>query len=131
MNRSQAIEAFTLFTTCRHVREMNTGRGVPSHDGNLPGCIICEGVRHGLYPESINIDLAWVSGFSKHFGCTGEEARGLIFHDHSACGGDTTGENYYQAGKELLEKYGYADLFETTLSFSDLMDELKQPVSVA
>lgn len=29
---------------------------------------------------------------------------------------------------ELIEKYGYGDLFEETLSFAEIMDELKQPI---
>ncbi len=41
----------------------------------------------------------------------------------------TNGENYYKAGRELIEKYGYTDLFETALPFADLMAQLKQPVA--
>jgi len=110
MRLDQAVEAFTLFTTVRPVREMNT-EDAPSVAKDGPGCLLCEGVRSNLYSIKEGDKLSLGKGFSEHFGCTIAEANRLIFHSHMHSGDITTGENYYLAGKELLTKYGYGDLF--------------------
>lgn len=130
MDRSQAKELFTLITTVRHVKEMRTIMGVVSACSATPGCLLCEGVRHGLYEQKKAADyrLDMDDGFMRHFGCTNEEATDVIFHNHIPHGPatETTGENYWKAGRELIEKYGYGDLFEEALSFAEIMDELKK-----
>jgi len=136
MNRSQAEELFTLITTVRHVDKMHTHYGAAYSERPVPACLLCEGVRHGLYTKEQGLELDTTSassrnviGFDVHFGCTESEACGVLFHNQITLSDHTNGENYYQSGKELIEKY-HPDLFETTLSFSALMDELKQPVSM-
>lgn len=124
MDRQQATELFTLITTVRHVEEMKQSIPMSSSPESTPGCLLCEGVRHGLYEQWDGRRLDFSDGFGIHFGCTKDEARSVLFHPGSP---DTTGEKYYQFGKELIEKYGLWDyVSETTLSFADLMDELKQ-----
>jgi len=139
MNRQQATELFTLITTVRHVDEMNVTTGVLcGMYSNEPGCLLCEGVRHGLYTEGKGRSIDLGSGFAPHFGCTEEEARHVIYHAINRpviSEPQTTGEIYYKIGKELLIKYGYADLFETAQpiaaqSFAEIMEHLKQAVSV-
>lgn len=139
MNRQQATEAFTLFTTCRHVDIMNVDKSAYHWDKPTPGCLLCEGVRHGVYTVSEGMDLDDSTGFSKHFGCSWDEAHQILFHRDKRNYPDklTTGENYYKAGKELLIKYGYGDLFETAQSFvpakvthAEIMEHLKMAVSV-
>jgi len=132
MNLQQAKELHTLISTVRHVEKMDVGVG-PRMDPTIAGCLLCEGVRHELYSRDKG-NLAVPSGFSPHFGCTAREAECVIFHWHirgHECS-ETTGENYFQAGKELIEKYGFADLFEeTALPFNKLMFCLKQPLQVS
>ena len=127
MNRAQAKELFTLITTVRHVDKMHSGNG-PLTDQPF-GCLLCEGYRHGLYSVDKAIKLDKEPGFSNHFGCTTGEGLNLIFSSNPNGHGATTGENYYKAGKELIEKYGYTDLFDTALPFADLMKQLRQPVA--
>ena len=128
MNKTQAKELFTLITTVRHVKVMDVHIGANAATLPLPGCLLCEGVRHKLYDEQQGSILDMPTAFGNHFGCTDNEANQVLFHNqlrsNYATIGNSTGENYYQAGKELLIKYGYNNLFETTLSFSDLMDGL-------
>ena len=133
MDRQQGKELFTLITTVRHVVNMDTGDAPSVAKYGEPGCLLCEGVRHNLYSRNEGDKLSVVTGFGKHFGCTQAEANRLIFHSYIATGYSTTGENYYQAGKELLTKYGYGDLFDDkesvkseTMAFSDIMAELKE-----
>ena len=129
MNRSQAKELFTLITTVRHVEEMNKVFGACRARDYCTGCLLCEGVRHGIYTIEKGNKLDMPGGFAPHFGCTDDEATAVLFHFHIADGNRTNGENYYKAGKELIEKYGYTDLFDTALPFAELMTQLKQPVS--
>ncbi|MCZ6897658.1 MAG: hypothetical protein O7D95_02965 [Betaproteobacteria bacterium] len=131
----QADELFTLISTVRHVEEMNVNHGVVFAFEKTPGCLLCESVRHHLHSTEKGGPLAYPEGFAPYFGCTEKEADSIIFHRHIR-GDDwndnpkTTGENYYQAGKELLEKYGYGHLFESikpkAMSFKGLMEEMKE-----
>ncbi len=140
MNKLQAIELKILIETVRHVKEMNTYAGYAHARLDGPGCLLCEGIRHGLYTtdevQRLTIDSI---GFKKHFGCVGDEAGAIIFHRHIVGeSNNTTGENYYAAGKELLEKYGYGHLFEfnnaieevtripKAKSFTEIMDEMNK-----
>jgi len=123
MKRQQGKELFILITTVRHVKEMNTVHG--TNTTQKYGCLLCEGYRHGLYSMQKAEEIDNANGFDKHFGCTYKEACELIFLHGLYTNNETTGENYYQAGKELLIKYGYSDLFEETLSFDKIMAELK------
>ena len=144
MNRQQAQELFTLITTVRHVKEMNCTIGPYYKNDPIAGCLLCEGVRHGLYTMDKGAELDISYGFAPHFGCTLAEGWEVIWHNNIiGCAHETTGENYYQAGKELLIKYGYGDMFgkpevdeaiATILhfadnrkpkSFPDIMAELK------
>jgi len=125
MDRNQAKELHHLITTVRYVEEMNTIRGVISWKEPVPGCLLCEGVRHGLYTREEGSRLDQATGFDDHFGCTWDEAADVIYHNHIQMCRETTGEIYFQAGKELIEKYGFADLFdETAMPFTQLMGTL-------
>jgi len=129
MNRQQSKELFTLITTVRHVKEMDLNVGAVSSSSGLPGCLLCEGVRHGLYSKTEGYKLDIEMGFAPHFGCTVEEAASIIWHPSANYDNDkTTGENYYQAGKELLIKYGYGDLFEEAMPFNQLMESLNETI---
>jgi len=131
MNRQQAKELFTLITTVRHVKEMDVTAS-PYTAGefpNKPACLLSEGMRHGLYNLS-KVEDPDTGGtvFHQMFGCSEEEGRSVVFHNHlrdSMSSGNTTGEVYYQAGEELLIKYGYSDLFEEAHSFNEIMAKLK------
>lgn len=116
MNLSQATELYTGMTTCRHVKVMNVYISARFSNKKLPGCFMCECVRHGLYTKKEGMELDDDIGFADHFGCTQNEAHALLFvkpkGELSIRADMTTGEGYYQAGKELLEKYGYGHLFE-------------------
>lgn len=141
MSRLQAKELFTLVDTVRHVKDMKTTIGAyAAQDGmeDIAGCLLCEGVRHGLYTMELAGTLDVGEGFAPHFGCTEAEAHQVIFHHYLidiACEQgarnystvhDTNGENYYQAAKALITKYGFGDLFEQAPSFREIMHELKQ-----
>jgi len=141
MDRQQAQELFTLITTVRHVKKMDTSIGSYYSNEIVAGCLLCEGVRHGLYTVDKGAELNVSNGFMAHFGCTKDEGWNVIWHKHITDSYETTGENYYLAGKELLTKYGYGDLFiaidtdspgiegEGYLAvkpFSEIMDELKR-----
>ncbi len=137
MNTSQAQELFTLITTVRHVKEMHVHFGANAAPLPVPGCLLCEGVRHGLYTEEQGNKIDTLArsggcsiGFDIHFGCTEDEACEVLFHNQITTSKETTGENYYQASKELLLKYGYKNLFETTLSFATIMKALNQPSTI-
>ncbi len=125
MNRQQATELKILIDTVRHVEEMNTQKGPYTRES--AGCLLCEGYRHDLYSQSKARELDNSPGFNNYFGCTEEEANHLIFN--ASYGYHTTGENYYQTGKELLIKYGFGDLFNAPIvpgiSFTEIMGELK------
>ena len=133
MNRQQATRLFTLITEIRHMEEMCTSNSpyVAERDPDIPACLLAEGMRHGLFTLSEVRDRGGNNVFHKLFGCTLAESTDVVFHvgiikQHSV----TTGENYYKAGKELLIKYGYADLFETAQSFHEIMEHLRMAVSV-
>jgi len=127
MNLHQAQKLYTLISTVRHVEKMNVDNGAQYWDVDIPGCLLCEGVRNRLYTEEKGFRLDYPHGFERHFGCTNEEAGNVIYHSHISSSNETTGENYYQAGKELLEKYGYGHLFDNSKakSFTEIMDELR------
>lgn len=133
MNRLQAIELHTLISTVRHVQKMDTQVGPRPNDREVAGCLLCEGVRHGLYTAEEGYNLDKSRGFAPHFGCTKNEADEVIHHWDKRdwySNSDTTGEIYFQAGRELIEKYGFTDLFEEqAMPFAALMLELKQPVA--
>jgi len=130
MNRLQSKELFTLITTTRYDKEMNVMNGAinaqPLFEG-IPGCLLCQGVRHGLYTMEQGQKIDSSEGFAPYFGCTQQEAHELLFHRCKRDNGveETNGQNYFEAGKELLIKYGYGDMFEETLSFDKIMAELK------
>ena len=127
MNIDQATELYALITTVRHVKDMDTTCGAVFYDKNRGGCLLCEGVRHGLYSVEKGIELDMEGGFSRHFNCSIDEAKGVIYHKRiRKIRHKTTGENYYKAGKELIEKYGFGHLFEKkAMSFTELMESLK------
>ncbi len=129
MNRSQAKELFTLIGTVRHVEDMSKVLGPNWARDNCTGCLLCEGVRHGIYTVERGDKLDMPYGFAPHFGCTKDEATRVLFHFHIEDNIRTNGENYYKAGRELIEKYGYTDLFDTALPFAEIMKQLKQPVA--
>ncbi len=119
MNLAQATEMHTLLTTCRPVEKMNLRRGVQNGGmKNGPACLLCEGYRRGVYSYDEANSLDMPKPFSEHFGCAYEEAVELIFlgreKDYPSTAPEireVTGEDYYQAGKLLLEKHGYGHLF--------------------
>jgi len=130
MNRQQGKELFTLITTTRDDKEMNVMNGAVHAQTpfeKIPGCLLCQGVRHGLYTMREGQELDSSKGFAPYFGCTVDEAHEVLFHYYRRDNGNknTNGQNYYQAGKELLIKYGYGDMFEETKPFSEIMAELK------
>ncbi len=155
MNLAQATELHALLTTCRPVKEMNVRRGaIHGLRHGKPGCLLCHGHREGLYTLSEAADLDMPKPFSMHFGCTEKEAEQLIFLGKLGNGfnsfhpdSQVTGENYYQAGKKLLIKYGYGHLFEepklpftvsegavhfpSPLSFDEIMNESKKEAEPA
>ena len=120
MNRQQGTELFTLITTVRHVKEMD-GTTSPGCREGRPACVLEEGRRHGLFILEEVRDTNNEVVFYKLFGCTYRESMDVIF-----C--NDTGEETYQAGKELLIKYGYSDLFEEALPFPELMESLNEKV---
>ena len=125
MTPENANEFRLLVTTGRHVKEMDTNIGAWAHNTDKEGCALCEAVRRGIYSEVEGTRLDNSQGFSEHFGCTAGEAYKFLFHGHTKCGGNqqTNGENYYQAGMELLTKYGY-NTEASTQSFAEIMSEL-------
>ena len=117
MNRQQAQRLFTLITTIRHVKEMD-GTFSPGCREGRPACVLEEGRRRGLFILEEVRDTNNEAVFYKLFGCTYQESMDVIFCNN-------TGEETYQAGKELLIKYGYSDLFEEAKPFTEIMAELK------
>ncbi len=119
MNLAQATELHTLLSTCRPTEKMDTLIGPDRRDDNDdPGCLLCQGHREGLYSYDEACGLDMPPEFSWHFGCTLEEAQDLVFlgnyqekHFLQSFHHRVTGEDYYQKGKLLLEKYGYGHLF--------------------
>lgn len=114
MNLAQATELYTGITTCRPVEEMNIYVGAANAKSKMPGCFMCECVRHGLYAIEQGRKLDDASGFSRYFGCTYHEACSFLFVYNIRERGDreaaiVAGENYYQAGKALIQKYGHWD----------------------
>ena len=135
MNIKQAQELFTLITTVRHVEEMCETQSPVSAlvEPTKPACILAEGMRHGLYTfDQVKDENGQQYKFYRLFGCKEDEQLSVMFAKNSM--GFQSGEIVYQAGKELLLKYGYADFFEEenkpeALSFSEIMESLRGEVA--
>ena len=130
MNTKQAAELKLLLDTVRHVDKMDVFHGAVSALDPDEGCLLCEGVRHNLYTVEEGRLIDMPEGFAPHFGCTIEEAHAVLFHydarhnGNFIAGATTTGENYYQAGMELLTKYGY-NTEASTQSFAEIMSDMR------
>ena len=128
MNISQAKELYTLISTVRHVKKTDCTHSPMEADRDGSVCLLAEGVRHGLYLREDVLDskAEGLTVFPELFGCTEEESEDVIIMQLTT----STGEDHYQAGKELIQKYGLwdkvsNDLHSNTMSFSDIMLELK------
>ncbi len=133
MNLSQATELYTLITTCRHVGKMDVHVGAYASDQKeRAGCLLCEGVRHGLYSQKQGFELEKSYTFANHFGCTEDEGHDVVYVTEARNGGGpkasriVTGENYYQAGKELIKKYGHWEAVNGNNTPKKIMSYIKR-----
>jgi len=108
------------------VGECNTVYGAIFSASTRPACVMCNAVRGGLIDLELGNKIDNSTSFSKYFDVTWNEAHNVLFHGHESTNPITTGENYYKACKELLDKHGYGHLLDKQLSGSEIVNNFPQ-----
>lgn len=131
-----------LAEMAKHIRTVpiiDTTNGATYAEKDCPACLVCNAIRAGLVDEKLvestrklsGESMDFPGGFSHYFDVSFDEACKVIFIPHRRNRHDriSTGENYYIACKELLDKYGYGYLLEETEERKELYLEQFTPAT--